>query len=128
MAMTKQPTKGRGNDGGLRMGEMETNCVIAHGMSAFIKESFTERSDKYSYYIDNKTGHIANVNIEKGIYNGHTDISQVKAPFAFKLFTQELEAMSVTPKMLTDNSRVEYDDDGDDGAFDYPDSEDEEIS
>ena len=50
-ATTKQPTKGRANGGGLRIGEMETNAILGHGLGSFLKESMMERSDKYNYYI-----------------------------------------------------------------------------
>ena len=56
---TKQPTKGRANGGGLRIGEMETNAILGHGLGSSLKESMMERSDKYDYYIENNHGTIA---------------------------------------------------------------------
>jgi hypothetical protein len=42
---THQPTGGRGAQGGLKIGEMDRDAIIAHGGMAFVKESFMERSD-----------------------------------------------------------------------------------
>ena len=42
---THQPTGGRGNQGGLKIGEMDRDAIIGHGTMGFFKESFMERSD-----------------------------------------------------------------------------------
>ena len=48
-AITAQPVKGRANGGGLRIGEMERDSIIGHGIAAFLHESFTSRSDGLLY-------------------------------------------------------------------------------
>ncbi len=48
-AITAQPVKGRVNGGGLRVGEMERDSILGHGIAAFLHESFTTRSDGLLY-------------------------------------------------------------------------------
>ena len=45
--MTRQTVGGRANDGGLRIGEMDRDSIIAHGMSGFLKESMMVRGDQF---------------------------------------------------------------------------------
>ena len=59
MNLTKQPASGKSRQGGMRVGEMERDGVIAHGCSYFLKESLMERGDKYKMAICNHTGTIA---------------------------------------------------------------------
>lgn len=45
--MTWQPIKGRKKGGGIRLGEMERDGLIAHGVSYIIKERLLDSSDAY---------------------------------------------------------------------------------
>jgi DNA-directed RNA polymerase II subunit RPB2 len=82
--MTKQPTQGRGDEGGLRIGEMERDALISHGMSKFLTESMMERSDKATVQFDK----------ENGRFDTSRDLLDI--PYSMALFTQELESMHVT--------------------------------
>ena len=66
--LTRQTTKGRANDGGLRIGEMERDGMIGYGASMFIQESMLTRGDEYYMAICNNTGSIAIYNHVKNIY------------------------------------------------------------
>ena len=88
--LTKQPTQGRGDEGGLRIGEMERDALISHGMSKFLTESMMERSDKATLQFDK----------EHGSFNTSRDLLDV--PYSMALFTQELESMHVRVQMLPD--------------------------
>jgi DNA-directed RNA polymerase II subunit RPB2 len=95
-AITRQPTKGRAHNGGLRIGEMEKDSLLSHGMTRFLKESLIERSDKFEVQIDTETGFIKNLNeIE--------NTRSIEAPFAFKQLMHELTGMGVRMHLVCDD-------------------------
>jgi DNA-directed RNA polymerase II subunit RPB2 len=106
--LTRQPAEGRARDGGLRFGEMERDCMISHATSEFLKEIMMEKSDNFQCFICKSCGLIGQVNPRTGIYKcssceNTTDFSQIRVPYAYKLFLQELESMSICSRILTDS-------------------------
>lgn len=99
--MSRQPLEGRSRDGGLRFGEMERDCIISHGSSAFLKERLMDVSDSYTCYICDKCGLLAISGKDilecKGCSN-QVEISKIQIPYAFKLLIQELMAMNIAPR------------------------------
>jgi DNA-directed RNA polymerase III subunit RPC2 len=91
--LTHQPTQGRSNEGGMRIGEMERDSLVAYGMSKFIRESFMERSDGATLQLNKETGRI------------DTSRDTIEMPYAMGLFTHELEAMHVEPRIITGDSK-----------------------
>ena len=127
--LTRQTVQGRANDGGLRIGEMERDGVLAHGMSYFLNESFMIRGDEFFMAICNKTGAIAIYNETKNLFlspfadgpvNFHTNpdgsmnvqniskfgrsFSLVRIPYSFKLLIQELQTMNIQMRIITDEN------------------------
>ena len=95
--LTKQPAAGRANNGGLRIGEMERDSIISHGISSFLNESVMDRSDGYKVQIDKKSGLIS-------YDEKYEDKKMVNLPYSMKLLIQELEAMSIATRLITEEN------------------------
>ena len=65
---THQPTGGRGNQGGLRIGEMERDALIGHGISNFLRESLMKRSDGSEILVCNGCGVVPIYNEKNKFY------------------------------------------------------------
>lgn len=104
--LTRQPAEGRAREGGLRFGEMERDCVAAHGISEFTKERFMECSDLFRCWSCRDCGLIAVVNPKEGIWSckgcgNSTSFSAIEIPYAYKLLLQELETMCISSRIIT---------------------------
>ena len=103
--LTRQPAEGRSRDGGLRIGEMERDCFIAHGTPHMLKEKLVEGSDGFETNICEHSGLIAAVNPEKYIYNSfgknYSQFSKIQIPYACKLLFQELQSMGIAARIIT---------------------------
>jgi DNA-directed RNA polymerase II subunit RPB2 len=128
-ALTRQTNQGRANDGGLRIGEMERDGIMAHGLSYFLNESYMVRGDEYYMAVCNKTGAIAVYNPERNlflspfsdgplVFNNSKDgqpvldalsiygrsFSILRIPYALKLLIQELQVMNVQMRIITEEN------------------------
>lgn len=115
--LTRQPAEGRSRDGGFRIGEMERDVMLAHGMSRFCKERLFDVSDKYSVFVCKKCGMVASyndgnknkmyANADFSIHlcktcGNKTDFALINMPYAYKLLSQELQTINVVPRILTE--------------------------
>lgn len=92
--LTRQPTEGRSRDGGLRLGEMERDCLIAYGASQLLLERLMISSDGTDVDICQKCGLFG--------YRGYCsscrtsrEVAKMTMPYAAKLLIQELISMNV---------------------------------
>ncbi|KAH9686448.1 DNA-directed RNA polymerase III subunit 2 [Citrus sinensis] len=94
--LTRQPTEGRARNGGLRVGEMERDCLIAYGASMLIFERLMVSSDPFEVQVCRVCGLLGYYNhkLKAGICstckNGD-NISSMKLPYACKLLIQRDE-------------------------------------
>ena len=129
---THQPTGGRGNEGGLRIGEMERDSLCAHGVAAFLQESMMKRGDATTFWICNGCGRIPIYNEAESLfvcptcdgpleYTGVTaetltmqlpvkqsraTFSKIAMPYSMKLLDQELTAISNTGFRFVSESSI----------------------
>tara|TARA_X000000950_G_scaffold286761_1_gene396715 strand:- start:553 stop:4116 length:3564 start_codon:yes stop_codon:yes gene_type:complete len=99
--LTRQPSEGRSRDGGLRIGEMERDCFLAHGIAQFLKEKFVDLSDGFSIYVSSERGTICPANEKEKILRikDGNDAIEIRLPYACKLLIQELQAMGMTLRL-----------------------------
>jgi len=116
---THQPTGGRANEGGLRIGEMERDSLCAHGVSSFLQESMMRRGDGTEFWICNGCGTIPIYNEAERLFvcpmcdgpvtftgndadslilqlptvQSRATFSKVAIPYALKLLDQEIAGL-----------------------------------
>jgi DNA-directed RNA polymerase beta subunit len=88
--LTRQPLEGRADGGGLRVGEMERDALVSHGVSKFIEESFMERSDASTLQFNKETGQF------------DTSQDTVRVPWAASLYMSELKSCHVSVNIKTE--------------------------
>jgi DNA-directed RNA polymerase II subunit RPB2 len=125
---THQPTGGRGNEGGLKIGEQERDAIVAHGIAGFTRESFMNRSDGTTMSICKSCGtipiynpklsiavcplcdgpvkyigdNVQNLEILPPLGRTKSEIVEVEMPYATKLLAQELETfLNIGMRVIT---------------------------
>lgn len=100
--LTRQPIEGRSKGGGLRLGEMEKDCFVAHGASLLLKERFD--SDKTTVYVCESCGMLAVADSYRNkkfciSCGGNVVITPIELSYAFKLLLDELKSLCIYPKL-----------------------------
>lgn len=103
--LTRQPTEGRSRGGGLRIGEMERDCIVAYGASAVLLDRMLESSDKTTIFVCKKCGlegyfdarqrkPVCRICGEDGV------VVPIEVSYAFKLLLDELKSLCIEPKLV----------------------------
>ena len=131
-ALTRQPVEGRSRDGGLRLGEMERDCLLGSGAAKLVLDRFKNMSDEYKVELCSKCGIIGTV-VQETTYHvcdrcksghenpeckkcrvlthdvcklcGKTKINTVSFTYAYKLLSQELTAMGICSHFMTEEPK-----------------------
>lgn len=108
--LTRQPTEGRARQGGLRFGEMERDCLIAHGVSMVIKDRLLDQSDGEKLLVCSESGHIAWYDWRKRthvspVLGPGAEVHEVQTSYAFKLLLDEMKSLGVAMRLELEDQR-----------------------
>ena len=112
--LTQQPLKGRKKGGGIRMGEMERDAMLAHGVSYILNERLFQSSDYSEANVCNKCGTMIACYLKQEKISGDSTVqerfkrdpycrgckelnncSKVSIPYVFKYLVNEFAAMNI---------------------------------
>ncbi|RRT80438.1 hypothetical protein B296_00020515 [Ensete ventricosum] len=112
--LTRQPVADRKRFGGVKFGEMERDCLLAHGAAANLHERLFMLSDFFQMHICQKCQRAVNVILRpvpggkkiRGPYCGFCqsgeNIVRINVPYGAKLLYQELFSMGICLKFETE--------------------------
>jgi DNA-directed RNA polymerase beta subunit len=105
--LTKQPTEGRSQEGGLRLGEMEKDVFVGHGASLLLKERFG--ADSTEIKVCENCGEIAIEDREENrVFCPACDaeeFGETEIPHAFLLLMNELKSMMMDTEITLEDER-----------------------
>lgn len=117
--ITRQPVEGRSRGGGLKLGEMERDCMLAHGASSVLLERMFYQSDVFDMYVCRHCGLIAeslspDAPITVGTHReycrncrlgGPENIAFVSIPYSAKLLAQELGQLNMAMRFRVEERK-----------------------
>jgi DNA-directed RNA polymerase beta subunit len=90
--LSNQPLSGRSRGGGLRIGEMEIDCLISHGASELVKTVMRE-SDETTVFMCNSCGYFLSYNNECILC--HQSADKVNIPYSLKTIANVLQMAGI---------------------------------
>ena len=117
--LTQQPVKGRKRAGGIRLGEMERDSLLAHGIAFVLQDRLMNCSDYSKAFICTTCGSILSP-IPSALVEGTSNsnhsvhcqscskdqkrstIETVAIPFVFRYLASELMAMNINMRLQVD--------------------------
>jgi DNA-directed RNA polymerase beta subunit len=104
--LTRQPRDGRRFGGGLRIGEMESSALAAHGSSRVLQERFRELSDSFEIYVCSDCQSTCDDVCREVEYHfcrrcqSDVSVRSVLVPFTFLVLTLELLSTGIVTKFI----------------------------
>lgn len=97
--ITHQPLDGKGNQGGLRLSELQRDVILAQGVARFLSEKFFTDSDDFEIQIC-RCGTFGIVNTKMGIYEckncgDNAEICSIYSSWTAKQFLYEIKNIGV---------------------------------
>lgn len=98
VSKTKLPIQGRKTGGGLRIGGMEKDTMVGHGVPYVLKEFFFDKADKFEEHVSGISGMFVTGNVDDKGYSiiedrgnkGSLDIDRTHIPWTTKMLQEYL--------------------------------------
>ena len=116
-SITRQPADSRTADGGLKIGEMDKDCLFSHGTPAILSEKFYDNSDGYQMVYCKICGYRADTdifsheNFNDTLYkckvckvNAH--LVAVDSTWTFNVFQHIINGMNIDIKLKFEQPKV----------------------
>jgi hypothetical protein len=105
--LTRQPVDGKNSAGGMKIGEMEKDCIVGHGAMRAFYEKWYDDSDGVNIQVCRVCSNraVANEDMSKYICKNcgfNADICSVKSSWTSNLFLNYIEGMGIKLKLKLD--------------------------
>ena len=109
--LTHQPVKGRKREGGIRLGEMERDALLAHGTAAVLQDRLLNCSDKTSEKMCTRCGSLISISKRNMqpicLLCGKNDqIVNVCIPYVLKYLVAELASVNIRLNFETKQAKL----------------------